>query len=90
MFCGLLSAAAVSTACVQSPELVCRSLTAVGSREQQKLAWGSASSGEQIGSAAGAAQQPVLGMAAVTAACLLSGLAGVWLERIVKLSLIHI
>ena len=32
----------------------------------------------------GAVQQPVLGMAAVTAACLLSGLAGVWLERIVK------
>lgn len=32
----------------------------------------------------GAAQKPVLGMAAVTAACFLSGLAGVWLERIVK------
>ena len=38
----------------------------------------------QPGSAAGAAQQPILGMAAVAAACLLSGLAGVWLERIVK------
>lgn len=30
------------------------------------------------------AQSPVLGMASVTAACFLSGLAGVWLERIVK------
>lgn len=29
-------------------------------------------------------QNPVLGMAAVTSACMLSGLAGVWLERIVK------
>ena len=29
-------------------------------------------------------QSPVLGMAAVTGACFLSGLAGVWLERIVK------
>ena len=34
--------------------------------------------------AAAHAQNPVLGMAAVTGACLLSGLAGVWLERIVK------
>lgn len=33
---------------------------------------------------AGAVQSPVIGMAAVTVACLLSGLAGVWLERIVK------
>ena len=32
----------------------------------------------------GAMQSPMLGMAAVTGACLLSGLAGVWLERIVK------
>mmetsp|Transcript_28950 Transcript_28950/g.62259 ORF Transcript_28950/g.62259 Transcript_28950/m.62259 type:complete len:383 (+) Transcript_28950:33-1181(+) len=31
-------------------------------------------------------QSPVLGMAAVTCACFLSGLAGVWLERIVKRS----
>ena len=31
-----------------------------------------------------AAQNPVVGMAAVAAACMLSGLAGVWLERIVK------
>jgi len=31
-------------------------------------------------------QSPVLGMAAVTCACVLSGLAGVWLERIVKSS----
>ena len=29
-------------------------------------------------------QNPMIGMAAVTGACLLSGLAGVWLERIVK------
>ena len=34
--------------------------------------------------AAGSAQSPVIGMAAVTGACFLSGLAGVWLERIVK------
>ena len=32
----------------------------------------------------GAMQSPMLGMTAVTGACLLSGLAGVWLERIVK------
>ena len=32
----------------------------------------------------GAAQSPLLGMGAVSGACLLSGLAGVWLERIVK------
>lgn len=36
--------------------------------------------------AAASAQSPVLGMVAVTCACLLSGLAGVWLERIVKRS----
>lgn len=35
-------------------------------------------------SASAANASPVIGMAAVTAACLLSGLAGVWLERIVK------
>jgi UDP-sugar transporter A1/2/3 len=34
----------------------------------------------------GAMQSPVLGMAAVGGACLLSGLSGVWLERIVKRS----
>ena len=32
----------------------------------------------------GATQSPMLGMMAVSGACLLSGLAGVWLERIVK------
>ena len=34
--------------------------------------------------AAAAAHNPLIGMAAVSGACLLSGLAGVWLERIVK------
>ena len=29
-------------------------------------------------------QRPLLGLVAVAAACMLSGLAGVWLERIVK------
>jgi len=40
--------------------------------------------GTAVGSAG--SQSPVLGMAAVTCACFLSGLAGVWLERIVKRS----
>lgn len=38
----------------------------------------------QGGAGAVGSQSPVLGMAAVAGACLLSGLAGVWLERIVK------
>jgi uncharacterized membrane protein len=36
------------------------------------------------GGAATASQSPILGTASVAAACLLSGLAGVWLEKIVK------
>ena len=38
----------------------------------------------KVAEEAAGAQSAVLGMAAVASACLLSGLAGVWLERIVK------
>jgi len=43
-----------------------------------------AGGGAASAAAHAAAQNPVVGMAAVAAACMLSGLAGVWLERIVK------
>ena len=42
------------------------------------------SSAKAAAAAHGTVQSPLLGMAAVSGACLLSGLAGVWLERIVK------
>ena len=43
-----------------------------------------APSSSKTAAVAHATQVPLLGMAAVSGACLLSGLAGVWLERIVK------